>query len=537
LPHTTKSGFKSRDEKTAALAAGRKVSHYKTALLQQTGRERVQSSPRLPDRLMRNFSSLVLHCCGWLLAGSLAWTQGGASPAPLILVGGTVVDVTAWGKSAHDLRNAAVVIHEGRIIEVAPLSTVNIPKGARVVDCSGKFLIPGLVDGYTGMSSQGQASASLAMGITTVVARNDRAHGRVDLAAHPSPHLYLIDSVGVTDDWSLLAAHNGQWAERLRAAGRQTELPPQETARQITDINRMGTRALFLGPHLTAANSQAIISRAHQLGMVTYGEFVATPYQVGIEAGVDALPQMGHYELGAIPKELQRPLVEDPEGAPATTAFDYAGRVPPIDVHLRNYAHFLATHHAALMPTFSTRYVNLPDHRNLWKEPAAALLNPAQLFDPSNPTTGEMDYTIPSWAQHLPASGQRWIEENLRHKADQHAWRLWRINGTIFAAFPHYLAASGAPLHGSMPGISLHTELELLVRLGLSPREALAAATNNYALEFGWNELGLITPGRRADILVVDADPTANIWNARRIHLLLIDGNFIDREALLHSHR
>jgi imidazolonepropionase-like amidohydrolase len=84
-----------------------------------------------------------------------------------------------------------------------------------------------------------------------------------------------------------------------------------------------------------------------------------------------------------------------------------------------------------------------------------------------------------------------------------------------------------------MPGISMHTELELLVRLGLSPREALAAGTNNYALQFGWNELGQIAPGRRADILVVDGDPTVNIWNARHISSLIIDGNVMDREALL----
>jgi imidazolonepropionase-like amidohydrolase len=84
-----------------------------------------------------------------------------------------------------------------------------------------------------------------------------------------------------------------------------------------------------------------------------------------------------------------------------------------------------------------------------------------------------------------------------------------------------------------MPGISLHTELELLVRLGLSSREALAAATNNYAIQFGWNELGLIAPGRRADILVVDGDPTVSIWNARRIYALIVDGNLLDRDALL----
>jgi imidazolonepropionase-like amidohydrolase len=85
-----------------------------------------------------------------------------------------------------------------------------------------------------------------------------------------------------------------------------------------------------------------------------------------------------------------------------------------------------------------------------------------------------------------------------------------------------------------MPGISLHTELELLVRIGLSPREALAAATNNYAMQFGWTELGLIAPGRRADILVLDSDPTTNVWNARRITTLIMDGNVVDRDALLH---
>jgi imidazolonepropionase-like amidohydrolase len=111
--------------------------------------------------------------------------------------------------------------------------------------------------------------------------------------------------------------------------------------------------------------------------------------------------------------------------------------------------------------------------------------------------------------------------------------RMWLINETIFAAFPHYLAGSGAPVSGAMPGISLHTELEMLVRLGLSSREALAAATSNYSMQFGWNELGLIAPGRRADVLILSADPTANIWNARHISTVILDGNVIDHDELL----
>jgi hypothetical protein len=273
------------------------------------------------------------------------------------------------------------------------------------------------------------------------------------------------------------------------------------------------------------------------MGLATYGEFVATPYEVGVEAGVDALVHMGRYELGVIPDELQRPLVEDSKGTAAATAYDYAERLPPTDLHLRRYAHFLASHHAALMPTFSVYYAQLPSHRNLWREPAAALLDPARVFDPTDRATGEVDYPLAPWTHRLPAASQQWMEESQRKKANQLVLRLWRINEALFSAYPHYLAASGAPVKGALPGISMHTELELLVRLGLSPREALAAATNNYSLQFGWNEIGLISAGRHADILIVDGNPTQNIWNARRISGLILDGNVIDRERLLKLRR
>jgi hypothetical protein len=473
-----------------------------------------------------------------VLAVALAWPQASsplaAKPAAgvLALVGGTVVDVSDWGRSAKDLPDAVVIVREGRIAEVGSRLTVAIPKGARIIDCTGKFLIPGLIDGFTGMNSQGQADADLYMGVTTVVAVSDVKRGTVDLAASPSPRLYLMDSVGSTDNWSLLAKRP-EWALKLRQLGRPSELNPEDTLHQLNDTSRLGTRAIWLGHNITAANAQWIMARAHQMGLATYGEFVSTPYEVGIESGVDALVHMGRYELGAIPEELQRPLVDDAEGQASATAYDYAERLPATNVQLRGYTHFLASHHAALMPTFSEYFAQLPGHRNLWKEPAAAQIDPARVFEPTDRATGEMNYSLSFLTKHMPGMGQRYWEENLHKKADQSAQRLWKINETIFAAFPHYLAASGAPVHSSLPGISMHVELELLVRLGLSPREALAAATNNFSLQFGWNEIGQIAPGRRADILVLDSDPTVNIWNARRISGIFLDGNPIDRDRLL----
>jgi len=454
------------------------------------------------------------------------------APVPLVLVGATVVDVTDWGRSAKDLQDAVVIVQNGRITDVGTRANLPVPKGARIIDCTGKFIVPGLIDGFAGMNSQAEANANLYMGVTTVVASSDARRGHADLGANPSPHVYLLDSIGTTDDWSLLIGQPG-WTEKLRVIGHPVELSPEDTSRQLADTAKLGTRVLWLGHNLTAANTQLIIAHAHQAGLVTYGEFVSTPYKVAMEAGVDALLHMGRYELGVIPSELQAPLVSDPEGSAAMTAYDYAEHLPPGDPNLREYAHFLAWHHAALMPTFTQFYLRLPGHRDLWKEPAAQLLDPARLSDPPDRTTGEMYYPLPPWSRHLPAMTQRWMEANLEKKAEQSALRFWRINQTIFAAYPHYLAASGAPVLGTMPGISMHTELEMMVRLGLSAREALAAATNNYAIQFNWTDLGQVTPGRRADLLVLDADPTVNIWNVRRISSLIVDGSVLDREGLL----
>jgi hypothetical protein len=482
---------------------------------------------------MRYDRCFLLGLAGWFISGVLAGAQ---ASTPLVLSGGTIVDVSNWGHSAADVPNAVVVVQNGKITDVGTASTIQIPKGARVIDCTGKYIIPGLVDGFEGMSGQGQASANLYMGVTTAVVRSDSESGSVDATVNPAPHLYLIDSVGTTDDWSRLIG-NSAWSVLLRQNGHPGELSPDETLRQLTETKNLGTKVVFLGREVTAANAQWIIAHAHQLGMVTYGEFVATPYRVGISADVDALVHMGSYELGLIPDELQQPLANDPDGASAVTAFDYAERAPPTDLHLRSYAKFMASHHAAVMPTFARYFLRLPDHRDLWKEPAAALLDPARMFDAPDRKTGEMVYPLSTWTRHLPGMAQRYMEANLQKKADQSALRLWHLNQAIFMAYPHYLAGSGAPVDGSFSGISLHVELEMLVRLGLSAREALAAATSNYAQQFNWNELGQIAPGRRADILVLDGDPTANIWNTRRISTLIVDGNVIDRDALLNSKR
>jgi imidazolonepropionase-like amidohydrolase len=75
-------------------------------------------------------------------------------PRPIALVGGTVVDVSAFGSSTADLRDAVVVVEDGRITAVGPRRSTVIPRGAEVIDAAGKFIVPGLHDVFATINSQ-----------------------------------------------------------------------------------------------------------------------------------------------------------------------------------------------------------------------------------------------------------------------------------------------------------------------------------------------------------------------------------------------
>ena len=229
-------------------------------------------------------------------AAVLAWPQAQPSPPAkppvtptpspsLVLLGGTVIDVSEWGHSAKDLSDSIVIVRDGRITDVGSRFAIPVPKGSRIIDCTGKYIVPGLVDGFAGMSSQGEASANLYMGVTTVVASSDDRRGLIDFTASPAPHLYLVDSVGTTDSWSSLAK-NPDWEAKLKEGARPAELSPQDTARQIVDtlpsnperhaaieqilrakdsaVRALLFKMLEVGPHTTPAEYRVALDAAQK---------------------------------------------------------------------------------------------------------------------------------------------------------------------------------------------------------------------------------------------------------------------------------
>jgi len=82
------------------------------------------------------------------------------------------------------------------------------------------------------------------------------------------------------------------------------------------------------------------------------------------------------------------------------------------------------------------------------------------------------------------------------------------------------------------PGFSLHEELELLVKAGLTPMEALQAATLNAGKYLGLADTGTIEKGKRADLVLLDSNPVADIKNTRKTRSVVLAGRYFSREDL-----
>lgn len=95
------------------------------------------------------------------------------------------------------------------------------------------------------------------------------------------------------------------------------------------------------------------------------------------------------------------------------------------------------------------------------------------------------------------------------------------------------LAAAGVPIAVGSGGLETHRELELLTQAGLSPADVIVAATRNGALAMRkLDELGTIEAGKRADLLLVSANPAEDVRNARKIERIMRDGQWVDRAGL-----
>jgi hypothetical protein len=410
----------------------------------------------------------------------------------LAIVGATVIDVSDFGGSESDLDDATVVIENGIITAVGPRSEVEIPADARVINGQDRFIVPGLTDGFAALNNQSYADAYLECGVTSVIAVSGGRRGPLAKGLSPGPRVSRLESIG--DD-------PGTTAEHVAA---------------LEELAVDGVDVALLMYGLEPPQLQALIRRAQELGMATIGELGRTPYPEGIAAGLDAVVHTTRYSLGLAPEEMARAVAEHPFSNDLDSAkwryYLWLAELSPHDARLADYAATLADGGAALMPTFSLLHLDRPWAANPWKDPVARFLDPADINAPADATTGRHTYDAAHQVAYAAVARAQFLIEEVYHRAGA-----------------RYLAGSATDVWGTMPGISLHIELASLVRVGLTPREALAASTSNFAAVFpNWGRRGEIREGWTADLLVLVEDPRTDIWHLRAIETLVLGGRIVE---------
>ena len=375
--------------------------------------------------------------------------------------------------------HATVVIDGTRI--VAAGAKVAVPAGAAVVDGSGKTLMPGLIDSHTHVYPT-TLERALRFGVTTEMDMftSLRTLGplRAEQAKGPVTSRADIYSAGI-----LVTVAGGHGSEYFPIPTFKTGDDPQafidariaEGSDYIKLIVETGEAyAMKRIPTLSKSDLTLLIAAAHKRGKLAVVHIsTLSAARDAVDAGADALVHI------------------------------FADKPPDAA-----FGAFVAAHHAFVVPTLTVT------ESTTGVASGASLITDAHLAGFLN--SDEMVNLKASFPFRTGASAKM---ENAFEAVRQ----LKRAGVPI-------LAGTDAPNPGTSHGASMHRELELLVKAGLTPAEALAAATSVPAKQFKLDDRGRIAPGLRADLLLVAGDPTVDILATRNIVTIWRNGAALDRK-------
>ena len=443
------------------------------------------------------------------IGGGFAVERGAGQAAPehLLLTGARILDTRA----GRYVNAPAVLITGDEVAGIFEEPPPNLPPTARRIDLAGKTLVPGLFDLFASASPDGSADADFYYSMAL-------AHGVTSCRV-----------VGARLPWAASQRERVRRGEvlapRLWVAGPRLDQRdgPSPTTRRVVDAaaarREVGEQAALGAEWVSVAGTTApdvyrsIVREARAAKLRVSGEPGTTAVSELIRLGVDAIDRLGF--VGRSRDDVEKELSARPD-------FPRNDRDAVTDFVWRNAAG--ADLKPAIPKSLQQRIVVIPMLASFGGTLSAEALN--------------QDAALPS----LPA---RW-REALQKRAHPAAWRgaagaarAAELRGRLVRAF----AAAGARIatgvdvasNGyNVPGAGVHRELSLLVAAGLSPADAIRAATVSGAELLGSPEsLGQIKPGFKADLIAVDGDPLAKIDDLLRIGLIVRGGEVLDRNQLL----
>lgn len=415
----------------------------------------------------------------------------------LVIQGGTVID----GTGAPPVANAVIVIEDGRIRQIG--AGGEVPAGAQVIDASGKFIIPGLIDSHVHYDMPWLHRLYLANGVTSVR----------DLGGSIDRLLTLRQEI----------AAGNILAPRMFISGTPIN-PGSVKAMNLSSSREMAEKLVEAGVDgikvtgYTPDELREIVEVAHAAGLIVYGHTGpkrgnrGPGARLAIEAGLDGI----EHALGVLEDAMDRDV-------PVPDDYD------PFDrSHI--FRHWYGRMHTVVNPSTVQTIIQMMVDDDVYFAPT--LVNFDRNFVKRNTPETEADPNLKYIPEDEPDSFGRFSP------ADREEWRK-TLELMLDATFRFHQAGglliAGTDSPGAaLPGWSLHQEMQFFVEAGISPMEALKAATLNNAKVMNQDhELGTLEVGKFADLVILDADPLQDITNTERIHLVIKNGMVLEPAALL----
>ena len=407
-----------------------------------------------------------------------------------------------------------VVVADGRIVAVGPTASVAIPPGARVIDGSGKYLAPGLADMHAHPMTTTDLDAYLANGVTLIRA----------MWGEPAV-LELREGVASGTIAGPRIVTGGRIVDGAPALhyGSDSVLNAADALDVVTRHKAAGYDFIKVYSNLSveAFDAIAAAARAHDIPFAGH-----IPDAVAADHAFRSGMQTAEHLIGIGPATLA-------DGAEHHTRFhpafpEYAARIGAGEISLDDVYDDAKLRQLA----------ELARETGIWTVPTlttirGTAMSPEEISAFSGRDAARyVDYTVMSFWRMSAAFRAAWTPDAYRGAALQFEEDLRQVKA-FHDAGARILAGTDAPNPWAFVGFGMVDELELYVEAGLSTYAALRTATTA-AAEF-MNESGrsgIVAPGARADLVLLDGDPLADIAAYRQIDGVMAAGTWFDRASL-----
>ncbi len=456
---------------------------------------------------------------GWKVAVTTAFPTRNVDPPPMALVGATLVD----GTGAAPVGDAVVVMRDGRIACAGSRAACPVPADADSVNAAGKWIIPGLIDTHVHFSQTGWVD-----GRPDALDLRDRypyAQVEADLHAQPERLYRSYLCSGVT---SVFDVGGYPWTLELQERTARSTTAPRVVAAGplLSTIDfwlNLPDQRQFIYMSDEAAVRAAV--RAHKAsGAAAIKVWYIMPPQPPDTARVSALV----HAAGDEARKVGLPLIVHATGLwEAKDAVRAGARVlvhsvwsAPVDDEFLTLVRRQGT---IYVPTLT-----VPDgYRQVSARRFELDRQPLACVDPATRVKALATDTV-ARAQRLSAAA---VDERAARTARNLAQGLANLKRVHDAGIPVALGTdAGNPL--TLHGASVFMELEAMQAAGLAPRDVLISATRTAAIASGLDSTGTVAAGSVADLVVLDADPLADVRNVRRIALVVRRGEIYTRREL-----